>query len=557
MILSRRNITIVSLTSFILLITYVFNSKYFVISTTNSVFSTLSPVFWILILLNYISIYMISKYIKNNYLLLALIIFYNFLLYSTNLFFTVPFQQTDINTTTRWTELLKKTNLIGINLTSIDNYFEWPIYFIVNKIIILFFNTDVFTTINIGYYLFLFLLPIMITLLLLTCKVDIKEILYMFPVYMLLSYNFIVLQFAPQTLAYLYFIIVLTLYIKNRDNNTSPFIILVYITLIFVHPFFFIFFIAMAGIDIILLNTKQQRNNKKLFIFLSGVYLVCYILIFHSITSDVIYLFDNLGVFKSGVWTMIGNIFGMAAQFNPNPYTPYPLYYLFDANLQFILSTTSRLILLTFLLLFIINLVFMAREKNILKIIKTFDISNLISTMGIYVVGLFTVFLGGRSIQVATISISKVYQYLLNRSRIYKIIFLLIIIVTPIVFQSTAIGNEIISGSRAIKDYEMESVGKFIDNYGDNNQHILVSNSGYPTGYPTNSTIYYTDPALFGYITVTNVTSNMDIIVYTPKMEMQAQYYGLKKLYRENIINNNILFNDSYTICIKSLRVVK
>ncbi len=554
---NRRNVIIYSLLSFISLIVFIYSRKFYTLSSDSTIFNVITFTFWLLLILNYISIFLLSKYIKNIYFLVLFIIFYNLLLYSSNFFFIIPFQQTDIGSITKYLTIMKISTSIGPYQINIDPYFEWPIYFIFSRIIMLIFNTSIDVTINVGYYLFILLLPLFTTLLFLSQKISIKNMLYISPIYILLSYEFIVLQFAPQTLAYLYTVIIFALYIKNRNYKITPLLFILYISLVFVHPFFFIVFLSSIALDILFLNRNQYYNNKKLILTLVGIYLTSYLFIFHSITSNIQSLLNSFGLLRSGMWTLLGNILGIGPQLSPNPYIPHYLYNLFSAQSQLILSNTSRIILITLAFLFILNFLILFKEKKLSTIIQTYDIGIIVSTFFIGFIGLISSFLGERSIQASTLSISKVYEALLHKSKIYKVFLLLIIIISPIIFQCTSLGDEIITGSRAIKDFELEQSGQFIDIYGMNYQHVLAANSGYPTGYYTNSTMYYVNPNEFIYISINNNTSNMDLIIYSPKMRMQAEYYGINGL-NEGILNdNNILFNNNYTMVINTRNVLK
>ncbi len=539
--------------SLLFILTY--TSKPFTLTENSTLFSVLPPLYWVLTLLNFIFIFTISRFIKNKKLLFSLLILDSCTSLFLNYIFFIPVGQSDINSVTKYLTVLNSSNNIGITQINIDSYFQWPIYFIFAKIIMLVFNTDISTTIKIGYSLFNILFTFFITFFLIKLNISIKNIFYILPIYNILSYHFIVLQFAQQTLALLYTILIFILFISIEKINVKSLLYIIYIALIFTHPFFFIFFITSILIEITLFKNKKKIININLFLSLLAIYLISYKIFFSSINSQFIDLISNVGLFKSETWTTIFSFLGL--KINNQTSATYPFYNLVNIQYLSLLANISRLILLSFIGILMIDGLIMLKEKQLFKTIKQLDISIMISTLIFWIIGLFSSFLGQRSLQVFFIPVAKSYNYIIKKSTIMKSIILLLIIISPIVFSLTSWGDTFLTGSYSVKDFEMEKSGQIIDKFALSDQKVLAANNGFPTGYPSGLKIYYVQPGYFEYINITNKTSNMDLILYTPKMNMLIQYYGIQQIKKQNLLNNNVLYNNKNTICINPLHVIK
>jgi hypothetical protein len=544
-----KKTSIILIFTILTLIIFILNSKPFILSENNLIFNTIQPSFLILLLANYLLIFIVGEYNNNKFLLLSLVMLYNILFYSPNLFFYTPYRQTDIGSISKYLNIVKNTSTIGTPQIAIDNYFQWPIYFILSKILMIFFNTNINQTINLGFYIFVIIFPILITLTFMSFNINIKYILYIYPIFVVLSDTFINFQYVPQTLALIYTILLYSLYLKYKNNNSTPILLLSYITLIFCHPYFFIFFISAIILESIFSYKHNFIKSFKIPIFFSIIYLVCYQFIFTSLRGNISESLSTLGTLQTGAFSIFGKLFGLTTPSTSNSYQPHLLNNLWDSNLQSILSTSSRVILIGFMILFLINILSSYFKKQLQETLKPMDLGILISSFYFWLLGLISTFIANVYFELIFIPISKTYLENIRKFRTFKTICIILLVIAPVILDCTSLGNLALTGSIHIKDEEMENIGHIIDKYAVKNQKILAANNGNPTGYPNGFSIYSIE-----FVRTNNSTANINLIIYTPKMRMLLQYYGSNLIDDIYLNNNNIVLNNGLSYCLSPIR---
>ena len=530
------------------------------ISLSNDVPSILQipVVFWIvsfLFLLVWCYIYINNN--KPIYLLIGSISFY-FVLFCSNLMFVSPYEQTD-RISIIISTISDSSNLHQIN-PMYNDYFEWPIFFLLTKIFLEILNLNINQMITIGFFSFNLIIPI-ILLYMFNYRGSIDSQYRILPIifYILLSYLFIVNQYVPQALALILLFLCYALYFKYLQieikYRTSILIILlfIYIILIFTHPFLFMFFIIPLLMDRVRLFIRRDKANPQIqniktlpnniFILLMVIYGTGFLYRFMSIQSNLASFITLFGTTNGETWTYINSLFG-----GGNQTVWVASYYPLLEALHSVTSIALKLIILLIILFFLYTIITNRESKNQFS---KFDLSVLVSSLLLYLLGLFSIFLGQRSIQVAATSVVKPFANAIkNESSIIFVMLTLLICVTPILLVSTNLINISRAGETLIEDEEMNSAGMFADNTISNDSYVLMAESIYPVSmYPNGfhryrNLVEVNDNGLFG---------EMNYIIESPKFKLQATNYGYYYMITDyDKLSNCIYSNGGTNIILKT-----
>jgi hypothetical protein len=157
----------------------------------------------------------------------------------------------------------------GINPT-VESYFSYPIYFTLNEMTsqILEINVNnlalIFFTlfgILIALYIYLFIYKLI--------KSDIYQISYLsIPIYFIAVFHYLNYQWAPQTLAMIFFLIILILLFNQKKTEYIFLSIIIFTVLVFTHAFIPAIFLIFIGIMSI--KKKEFRN---IFLLMGCIYI--------------------------------------------------------------------------------------------------------------------------------------------------------------------------------------------------------------------------------------------------------------------------------------------
>ena len=150
---------------------------------------------------------------------------------------------------------------------------------------------------------------------------------------------------------------------------------------------------------------------------------------------------------------------------------------------------------------------------------------------------IFPHLLGQRTFQVTFLNVTK---YTHNPFRPNKVILSLLtvfIIILPIIFIMNVNINYSMEGTMFYEDLGTLYGGKFIEeNAGDVETEFLVTDRNYyPVDIPfnINSTFIYENNAPQFFLDDNNTLEDIDIILYTPKLENRLSYFGFRNMINE------------------------
>lgn len=519
----------ITLIVFILIIITIFTNRPITLSVDESIFSQISILFWIEITFFFAILYITSLFPCRQWQIVALVLLFFFVFYSSNLFFSSPYSQTD-RSIFFFAEIMKRTDYIDQNILSLESYFQWPIFFIYLKLLDLILDSTTNHLISIGFFLFILLLSIFLFLFI--GKDMDPKISFSVPIiYILISYHFIVDQFAPQMMGFLFAVLIFGIYYHFEPDIKFKFIIIIlYFTLVFTHPFTFIFVLGSIVIEFLYnyipLNKvllPVQCINIRLILLLISIYLLGFVYRFLSIYSKIINFGDNLGFGVSETIRVLWNFLGTSVMHSGG----HLLYRLVPELYVKTFSNLSRLVLIIFVILFIFG--FTLNHNKIY--IKITDGSIILFGTIFYAIGLFTSLLGQRSLQVISLSISRIYGELLNQSKIIVYLVGILIMITPVIFNISTVMNISIDGGYFIQDDEMDYAGRFVDQSAIQGQSVFCTVSSYPTAYPV-MLKKFTD---YRIILDGKKFNKIDLIIESPKLKLTSEYFGLNL---ENIMKS-------------------
>jgi hypothetical protein len=182
---------------------------------------------------------------------------------------------------------------VGIN-PEIVTYFQYPTYFSLNEITSQILGIDVkgiayiffaLYGILLGLYLFLFLFKI--------TKKNHNQIAFLgVPIYFIAVFPFINFQWVPQTLALVFFFLLLIFF--DRTNRAyMPLKICIFIAFVFTHAFIPAIFLAFFGLNII-----KNKRLTDVFLILTCIY--CTVLVYYT-TFYFPFIIETLNQFAYGL----------------------------------------------------------------------------------------------------------------------------------------------------------------------------------------------------------------------------------------------------------------
>lgn len=498
-----------------------------------AVFYQIPIEFWIILIISSILLFIISFYSKNIFVSIICAIFYFFLIESYGLYFVSHPTFGDIGSSTIFQELLASITNIGPAEISIEYYFQWPVYFIFSKIFSTILGLGPILTLNLGFIFLFITIPIYLAYFF-KKKTNIEhnyEYFIILALYIIISFNFLNDQFVPQFIALIYLIILYGFYIRYRDSNDRIlliFTILIYTLLVFSHAFMFLFFLIALIFEKLWYEYISKEKN-----VLSYELIMLFLLI--PFTYIPIY-FSFIRTARVGEsWRIFESI--TSQRTGTNNIQVQFLYNYVSESLDFIFSNLTKVIVFAPFLILTLGFFFhMMKKREIL------DLSIIISSFSWFVLGLFNLVLGQRSLQVVSLAL---LDYFKNSQKFFSIltkILIIFVLISPYVFVSNTLINQSLEGERLIQDTKDNYAGKFFDsNYLGDDIIIISAQNSYPTGIESNIIRISPTSIINEYIEFKFIK----YIIDSPKLKLRYQYlnhdyplnYQNSVLYSSNKIN--------------------
>ncbi|NLT37126.1 MAG: hypothetical protein GXX95_03080 [Methanomassiliicoccus sp.] len=505
-----------------------------------AVYFQIPVLFWALILTLTVLWWLLFSRARSPFQIMLGVALFYFILYSPNLFFISPYQQTDKSIST-FISIIADSSHIDESAITMNDYFEWPIFFVFSKTLINITGVSISQLLHVGILSFNMMVPLFLLLYFKKSGENGEHQYSIIPpiVYILIAYMFIVNQFAPQTMALVLFFLVMGLYVKLMDLNTREtstylfLFIIAYFTLTFTHPFFFIFALAPIMGDFL---SKAIRNRRvpghvtsidsramvNIIMLLIVIYISGFLYQFFSIENSVQLLIDIIGTTGGETWDSLFSAVGGSSSTSF-----YPLFFPSLSQYYNIFSWGTKLCLVTFALLF---LYLMVRYPRARKEVKSLDIWLILWSGFLYVVGLFSIFLGQRSVQVMVMPVSKAFSAPELRTRLVGAVLALLVICAPVVLLSNNIVNQSMSGAPFMDDVRSNTVGRFADTTVPSADNVLLAESLYPVSNAPYGFYRFTE---IDEIDNTSTFEDMNLMIYTPKLNMQIEGYGTEYMAME------------------------
>jgi len=560
MSIKKLNFILLIMLLYIFLLIVIFSVRPIRILASKGVLNQVPLIYWCIVLVLG-TLITIGSYMSHSKLILTLFgIAYYFTLYSYNLFFIIPLDQSDIAGTGFFLEILRnKTHISPGHAT----YFEYPVFFTFELVLERLLNISDSAIIFIGFFSLLLLIPLFLNFILFNNDVTNNNtfLYFLYPaLYILLVFFFINDQFVPQFLGFVYLILVTGCYVKIRKHHDSRIyniLILFYTLCVFTHPFMFSFFLFGLIIERILHNILTThsthtfgkkgtpfRYDKVVSIpLLFFIYLLGLLYRFHSIYPVLAQLFSPNSK-RGETWSLILHLIGGSDVQSSLSYKTYPLYDLVSRSTYLFIKYAVFILLL----ILFINLIYSLYKIKITRN-NIFDYSIAVTSITFLMGGLIIpVILGQRAIQVIFLGITKHYKYVFSFLRIVRYATLSIIIISPSLFIGDVLVNESIGGAKFIEDVGTIRAGKFVNDYAVTNSTVLVSDRHlYPSSYLSR----YKKEALFIY-TPKDIKAGegyplteFNLIIYNTKLEKRFEFYGIDFSYNEE--NLSVIYDSNYS----------
>ena len=366
----------------------------------NPTFYQFHPVLWPGVVIALIGLFIISMNTKKSYLLFLLASITPLVLYSYKSFFSY-LPSSDAGNVRA---LFDISTSIGLDST-VDPYFQYPIYFLSNIISDQIVGWNVNNIAMFTYFLYGVLIAMFLFLYLRKFSTNHQTVFLGIVFYFIGVFLFINYQWVPQTLALVFFLILLLIYDKNQMIFRTL-IILVFTALVFTHAFIPVMFLIFYGLYLL-----NHRKRLYLFILLAWIYSI--VLFYHTTA----YLPDIIMVFRDSVLG-VGDYQELVTRSLIDPIGP--ISQLISMINRLIVPFVWAVISLGFLVLFL---------KKKLHLDTIF----MSITGGLYLVGgVFFSILGTRAFQIVFIPLLQGISYYQKHWKKYFIVFVVLILVLSV-----------------------------------------------------------------------------------------------------------------------------
>lgn len=482
------------------------------VSLNTAVFFQIPISFWLVLIISPLSLYIIARYSKNNFVPIICAMLYYVLLYSYGFYFVSHPTFSDIGSSAVFQEILANTSHIGAAEINIEAYFQWPIYFIFSKIFSSILGIAPILTLNLGFVSFISIFPVLLFLFFKakTNIVNKYEYFIILALYIVLSYFFINDQFVPQFLALIYLVILFGCYIRYIKTKNSLDLLLItifYTLLVFTHTFMFLFFVLTVIFEKIwfeYVETKKSFGPSYEFLLLTILLPFTYFAIYLD-------LFTHSRFGES--WRILESITSQRT-------LGVSLYHLVPEIFDQLFANITKVIVIGAFIIVSLGLLLHFLKKR-----EITDIALIFSSFLWFVMGLFKMVLGQRAIQVIPLALSNFYN---SSHRIFPYlskVIIIFILISPSLFVANTIINDSIEGERLEQDTQENIAGKFFDNHLYNKTYYVIgSQSAYPTclNFRTASI-----PKSTNRDDVNAVRQYLDYIIFSPKLKLLYMYQNI------------------------------
>ena len=576
---NRRHLLIATLISFSMLMNIALFSPRITSSTDISILGQFPLLFWFFLVLTSILIPMTVHVFRNWKASLLMSVLFFVMFYSFGLMFHIIPNQSDIGATGFYMWYFENNDYLDVARNS---YFEFPLYFVFGNLIMRSLDLGAEQTINLGFFLVLFVYPFALTTLLHRgLSKEMNFIVFLFPsIYLVSIFFYFNDQFVPQFLGLLFLIAAVGTYTQLKTSGDVRFFyltVLFYTACVFTHYFMFIFFILglmfhklyvfltggthirrfsfemegtigdflkqllrkgpdiVNGIrrtvtskvrDITLKLTGRSEKRDISLTVLILIFLVGYLWRFHSITTEIQRALSPSGG-KGGSWVLVSYILGSKSAAGISQIRIQQHYEMISRNTYLISRYSIFLVLLLIVIALVIALL-KARKERILP----FDIHFILGSMVFLISGFFNPqVLGERSTQTLFLTTSKYHS---SGTRIFDRalpLLTLAIIASPTLFSVNLAINETIDGNMFVEDSSSLQSGYFINEYRPANITIMTPDRRFypvmlPRSYNETGYRFLTPYALLLQDEYT--IEDADLIIHNPKFQNRMEYFSLE-----------------------------
>jgi len=494
-------------------------------STSEAAFFQLPTVFWIVMIISPFLLYAIAKDSKNPIIPVACAVFYYFLFYSYGLYFMSHPTITDIGSSARLQEILLSISHIK---NQFGNYSTWPVYFIFSKIFTSVLGIGPLTTLNMGFFSLLLIIPPSLSLFYKNAPGLNGNIKYFIlpALYLSLSFNFINAQFVPQFLGLIYLIMLFGCYIRRENTKYLILLIFFLVLCILTHAFMFVFFLMGVVIEKLTVLCKKYKEGMIETKVISWKTLLTFCFTLTILVTVVILKWDTIyfyfhqtirtaGAYKGEGWSILYNIVSGSGYNYWAGGTVHPLYHLVPKIYDQIFSIATKFIVAASFL--IVSIIFL-KKRDIL------DAGIITGCISWFAAGLFfPMILGQRALQVVSIPLSKYFKFPAKRWSFLSHFLLIFILVSPSLFVANSMIGSSVDGDKFIQDYNENIAGRFMDQYINNTSNVLTARNSYPTTYPNGFRRFWP-------VSMKKCSSQWDkvnFILDSPKLQKQFIYLNI------------------------------
>jgi len=528
------NLTLMSLLVFLIDLTYILHLPKFSYSINGpNILKAVPVIHWILLILSSsLLVASLNLNRRDKWPLVIIGLMYGALFYITNLYFVVPYEQTDIPS--GLIEFLLSSGRITHKALSVYSlsYLSYPVSFILEISMMLIGGIGKISIYTVGLFVFLGAFYVGLILYYYKKDRDMKFAILSLATYIVLSFYVINDQVAPQTLAlaFLPYLYRLTFdYIEGEQPlKVLALILILWFALVFTHPFMFLFYILpVLGVvvynRVILKRSGIKDSTIGILVSIWGFGFVC---LFYNLLSIPLRVFvEQWGEARGETWWVFANFFRKSGAFGPIKYTPHPHYELVP---KWIVETQALILrIMLILLVGIILYSFILELKRAITSGKlshqlVFDVSVMVSSGILFVIGLITTFLGQRVFQVVFIPLSR-YIPSFKAKKAIRYILMVILIMAPVAYTFNSLTNLTVGPQLFVEDKHLIVAGYFGNEYLKPYSRVFVTRELYPSEYPTNLIKYSYPRKIMLY------SGTPDYVYMSPKFEHASEYYGRHK----------------------------
>lgn len=545
---------LLSVLSFNVLLVYILiNSKFSYVNNGENIVKAIPIGYWLL--LGIVSLLFVLTIFRHKNLTFAAAVLYGFLFYVTNLYFIIPYEQTD--TPSRIIEFMLSSGKITHKAISNPNlsYLSYPISFILETVMMLVGGIGKVSIYTVGLFTFISIFYIGLVFFY-YYKHNQNRMLagISLATYIILSFYVINDQVAPQTLAlvYLPYLYKITFDSMESEENlkTLALILIFWFALVFTHPFMFLFYLLpILGIMVYMHSFSRKKIiNLSTVGILVSIWGLGFVLLFYNTFSIPLRLLvERWGEVMGGSWVTIANFFGKRGEIGSIKYVPHLHYELIPQWAVKLQALSIRILLI--LMITITAYGFILHLRKVIKkqeppLQLVFDLSVLVSSGISFVLGLFTIFLGQRALQIAFIPVSHYIHQNKKKFIVYTLTGILVI--APVVFTLNVLINATVTSPVTIREIQTLNGGKFLD------YSLYYSPSPTPIVFVCTRELYPAKHRTLDIVTWIALgrpgsVSNFRYIMWSKKAKLSVEYYGVEQIFINELTKRNIIYNNEFT----------